>query len=223
MKERVATNNQQEKDERKRPRRAKPQPLPDVNLTYSGIRKMQIDDEVIGFILHCIEKHGDMNEPNFEELFHIHPECRIWYGRWELLTVHECVLCIIWIEGNSERLRICTHKTLRNALLWQFHDSPISGHQGVFNTKKRADPSSYYLSNFHRDISDYVKSCNIYEGKKNPVKKKRHFMKSYASRGRFERITADLARPFPKSENGNMYILVVADYFFKYTRDLSIT
>lgn len=42
-------------------------------------------------------------------------------------------------------------------------------------------------------------------------------MKSYVSGVRFERITADLAGPFPKSGNGNMYILVVADYFSKYT------
>lgn len=34
-----------------RPRLAKPQPEPDVDLTYSGIKKIQIDDEVIGFIL----------------------------------------------------------------------------------------------------------------------------------------------------------------------------
>lgn len=48
-----------------RPRRAKPQPEPDVDLTYSGIRKIQIDDEVIGFILNWIEKHGDGNKPKF--------------------------------------------------------------------------------------------------------------------------------------------------------------
>lgn len=42
-------------------------------------------------------------------------------------------------------------------------------------------------------------------------------MKSYVSGGRCERIAADLAGPFPKSGNGNMYILVVADYFSKYT------
>lgn len=114
-----------------RSRRAKPQPEPDVDLTYSGIRKIQIDDEVIGFIVKWIEKHGDGNKPKFEELFHMHPECRFWYGRWELLTVHEGVLCIKWIHGNSVRLRICTPKSLRNALLWHFHDSPISGHQGV--------------------------------------------------------------------------------------------
>lgn len=33
------------------------------------------------------------------------------------------------IQGDSERLRIFTPKTLKNALLWHFHDSYISGHQ----------------------------------------------------------------------------------------------
>lgn len=43
-------------------------------------------------------------------------------------------------------------------------------------------------------------------------------MKSYVSGGRFERIAADLAGPFPRSEDENMYILVVADYFSKYIK-----
>lgn len=42
-------------------------------------------------------------------------------------------------------------------------------------------------------------------------------MKSYVSGGRFERIEADLAGPLPKSENENVYFLVVAYYFSKYT------
>lgn len=42
-------------------------------------------------------------------------------------------------------------------------------------------------------------------------------MKINVSGGRFERIAADLAGPIPKSGNGNRYILVVADYFSKYT------
>lgn len=105
-------------------------------------------------------------EPKFEELFHMHPECGFWYGRCELVTMHE----------NSMRLRICTPKTLRNDLLWHFHDLPISGHQGVLKTRKRADMSLYYRPNFYRDISDYVKSCNKCEEKKNPSKKKRDIL-----------------------------------------------
>lgn len=42
-------------------------------------------------------------------------------------------------------------------------------------------------------------------------------MKSYVFGGRFDRIAADFAGLFPKSGNGNMYILVVAQYFSKYT------
>ena len=32
----------------------------------------------------------------------------------------------------------------------------------------------------------------------------------------FERIAIDIAGPFPKSDKGNRYILVVADYFSKW-------
>lgn len=41
-------------------------------------------------------------------------------------------------------------------------------------------------------------------------------MKRYLAGEKFERIAIDITGPFPKSENGNLYILVVADYFSKF-------
>lgn len=41
-------------------------------------------------------------------------------------------------------------------------------------------------------------------------------MKRYLAGETFRRIANDITGPFPKSENGNIYILVVADYFTKF-------
>lgn len=41
-------------------------------------------------------------------------------------------------------------------------------------------------------------------------------MKRYLAGEKFERIAIDITGPFPKSENRNLYILVVADYFSKF-------
>ena len=57
----------------------------------------------------------------------------------------------------------------------------------------------------------------FFEEQKNPQRKKRSLMKTYVSGVKFERIAMDIAGPFPKSENGYVYILVVADYFTKFT------
>lgn len=41
-------------------------------------------------------------------------------------------------------------------------------------------------------------------------------MKRYLAGEKFERIAIDITGPFPKSENRNLYIRVVADYFSKF-------
>ncbi|CAC5363767.1 unnamed protein product [Mytilus coruscus] len=60
------------------------------------------------------------------------------------------------------------------------------------------------------------KSFDICEEKKDPKYTKRHELKSYVTGGRFERIGTDIAGPFPISNNGNMYIVVIEDYFTKF-------
>lgn len=42
-------------------------------------------------------------------------------------------------------------------------------------------------------------------------------MKTHLSGVKFERIAIDIAGPFPKTNNGFVYILVIADYFTKFT------
>ena len=64
--------------------------------------------------------------------------------------------------------------------------------------------------------------CDICGEQKNPAFKKRHKMKSYIVGVPFERIATDIAGPFPVTENGNKYILVVADYFTKLTEAYAI-
>ena len=66
-------------------------------------------------------------------------------------------------------------------------------------------------------IQDYVSGCDICEERKNPSRKKRSHMKIFLSGEPFEKIAVDIAGPFPKSEHGYAYILVLMDYFSKFT------
>ena len=127
------------------------------------------------------------------------------------------VLCIRWIQNDSIQLKICTPRSLRDIILWYLHDSQTAGHMGVKKTTAKALNSSYVWPRMRQFVTDYVQSCDICEEQKNPQRKKRSLMKTYVSGVKFERIAMDIAGPFPKSENGYVYILVVADYFTKFT------
>lgn len=133
-----------------------------------------------------------------------------------MLTVDHGLLCYRWIEKDSETLKICIPRTLRDSVMWYLHDSKTAGHMGIRRTISKVMNSQYYWPQLKRYAQDYVSSCDICEESKNPTRKKRSYMKTYLSGDRFQRIAADIAGPFPKSENGYLYILVVADYFTKF-------
>lgn len=84
-------------------------------------------------------------------------------------------------------------------------------------TLDKVNKSQYYWPHLRKSVQDYVTSCDICEERKNPSKKKRAYMKTHLSGVKFERIAIDIAGPFPKTNNGFVYILVIADYFTKFT------
>ena len=52
---------------------------------------------------------------------------------------------------------------------------------------------------------------------KTRLERRGQYMKTDLSGVKFERIAVDIAGPFPKTDNGFVYILVIADYFTKFT------
>ncbi|CAG2192688.1 unnamed protein product [Mytilus edulis] len=127
------------------------------------------------------------------------------------------MLCEYWEDGPTySRWRVCAPCEIQKYVLWQIHDSPTSGHQGINRTWQRAKMCPFYWKGMRQSVIDYVKSCDICEEKKDPKYTKRHELKSYVTGGRFERIGTDIAGPFPISNNGNMYIVVIEDYFTKF-------
>ena len=203
--------------EENRPRRAKAREMPSFTLTYQHIREAQEKDDGIGPVLKLFEKHGKDNKPDYQQISHLNSECKFWHARWELLQIQNSVLCIRWVEETEERLRICTPRQMRDDVMWYLHDAPTSGHMGIQRTIQRAKNSSYYWPGMNQYVRDYVKSCYVCEERKNPARKKRTYMKSYITGGRFERVAADIAGPFPKTANENVYILVISDYFTKFS------
>lgn len=197
-----------------RPKRAISVEMPVNELSYENIRKAQENDDGIFPILKLLKMGKD--KPSYQDISHLHPECKFWHARWELLRIHNDVLCILWTEKDENRLRICTPNRLREDVMWYLHDAPTSGHMGIYRTQQRASFSSYYWPGMRQTVRDYVKSCEVCEERKNPGRKRRHYMETYTVGGRFERVAADIAGPFPKTANDNVYILVISDYFSKF-------
>ena len=199
-----------------RPLRARQKKQPEESLTLENIREAQLSDKEMFRFLKWKED-SDFKKPSISSISFLGFESKFLYARWELLTVKQGVLCIKWIDSDGERFRICVPRNLRDNVMWNFHDAQTAGHMGVRRTLDKINKSQYYWPHLRKSVHDYVTSCNICEERKHPSKKKRAYMKTYLSGVKFERITVDIAGPFPKTNSGFVYILVIADYFTKFT------
>ena len=201
---------------RNAPVRAKARKKPNIDLSPESIRQMQMNDKDIGPVLRF--KEVSDTQPAKDTIAQYSPNVRFWISRWQLLQIKNGMLCEFWEDSqNHNRWRICAPNAIQKYILWQIHDSPVSGHQGINRTWLKAKVCPFYWKGMRQSVIDYVRSCDICDEKKDPMHLKRHELKSYVTGGRFERIGTDLAGPFPVSDNGNMYILVVVDYFTKLT------
>ena len=87
--------------------------------------------------------------------------------------------------------------------LWESADGKTSLNLLVVPLSKMKE----VLKEFHNGASG---------GHQGPVKRSRGQMQQYNSGTPFERIAMDVAGPFPVSNAGNRYVLVVMDYFSKW-------
>lgn len=121
------------------------------------------------------------------------------------------------LESEDLSWKLVLPKDTRQQALEECHDSPTSGHSGVFKTYKRMQ-QQYYWPKMRKDIASYVAKCKICQSIKYDQQK------PYGTIGEqrivttpWKMISADLLGPFPRSIKGHKYLLVVVDSFTKFT------
>lgn len=109
-------------------------------------------------------------------------------------------------------------KEKRIELLKKFHDDPTSGgHFGIYKTYHRI-LENYCWPGMQHDITRYVNKCKICAAHKPEQKLKAGIMGKKPEVNRcWQYIAIDLIGPFPRSTKGYQHILVVCDFFSKFT------
>ena len=124
--------------------------------------------------------------------------------RWDILNTNE----VYW-----QGIIPLSH---RRIVLKYSHDIKASGHLGIKKTLSKIR-QSYYWPGLQNDVKAYVGGCDICSRRKEPLKTKRAPMEIVKSGFPIERIAIDILGELPITERGNRYILVIGDYFSKWT------
>lgn len=184
------------------------------------LKELQENDKDIQFI-----KGSFLNKkrPQFLEISGKSLSVRCLWSQWDILEVFEGILYRRFetSDNSKNRLQAIVPYSERRNVLFQCHDNKTSAHLGVRKTIERIR-QKYYWPGLQADVRRYIKGCEFCNRRKNPCRTNKAPMQLVQSCHPMERIAADILGELPETENGNRYILVVSDYFSKWTESFAM-
>ncbi|CAK1591810.1 unnamed protein product [Parnassius mnemosyne] len=106
-------------------------------------------------------------------------------------------------------------------VLQLYHSGCSGGHLGLKRTLLKIRERFYWV-HCRDDVEDWYRKCTSCAAVKGPQIRSRGAMKLYNVGAPWERIAIDVAGPFPETESGNKYFMVVMGYFTKWPEVFAI-
>jgi len=141
------------------------------------------------------------------------------FPQWKVENdfVYKFVPSKIPVPSNLPEWKFLVPKPQRSDVMKSSHEPPTSGHFGFYKTLARIQ-EYYYWPKMRQDILKFCRSCKICGAQKHPNTSPMGLMgKEKCAKFPFEIIAIDLIGPLPRSKKGNKWMLVVGDWFSKYT------
>jgi hypothetical protein len=193
--------------------------LPGPN-TGEDLRQLQLADPVLGPLLRMKEAG---NKPSRENFTSVTKSVHRFLQIWDQLAVRDGLLCRhLRPVGNSAGvMQTVIPDSLREEVLTDLHEGVAGGHLGADKTLGRLR-ERYYWPGHYNDVRDWCRDCAVCATRKSSAPKARAPLQPITTSRPMELVATDILGPLPESPGGNSYILVVADYFTRYTEAYAI-
>ena len=180
------------------------------------IRQVQLEDPNIRPILEAVEKK---TKPTKGEISSLSFRSKVLLEHWDQLDVRQGVLYRKWEskDGKEIRWRLVLPKQRVDEVLTELHAGPLAAYLGTTKTLKNAQ-RRYYWVGMKADVRAFIRKCSACARRKSPGKKRKAPLQQRLSGSPMERIALDILGPLPESDEGNKYILVIADYYTKFVK-----
>ncbi|MES9883973.1 MAG: DDE-type integrase/transposase/recombinase [Sedimenticola sp.] len=189
--------------------------------TCEELSKMQMSDPDIRSILSWRLKSE--SQPSRDIIASESPAIRNLWLQWSQLSVADGILFRTFVSTDETKSydQLVLPSVLHKEILRATHSSVMSAHLGVKRTLAKIQ-LNFYWYNMNQAVKLWIKQCSFCGGRKRPAKKPKAPLQEYYVGYPLDRVVTDITGPFPMSEAGNRYILVIMDSFTKFVEAYAI-
>eukprot|EP00731_Ephydatia_muelleri_P003311 Em0001g3311a len=191
-------------------------------LSKREIRELQSRDEGIEQVIEWVEHPKTQPQRCPPSASHVMKS--LWHQK-KYLEVIDGVLYRRWEDAGGGGLNKCFQLVIPPSLvptvLAELHDSPTAGHLGVGKVLEKVRRRFYWVGQ-RRDVQGWCDSCNLCGSTKSPPKHRHAPLQADVSTTPMQRVAMDILGPLPLTPRSNKYVLVIGDYFTKWTEAFAI-
>ena len=191
-----------------------------VNWTREDLQAMQKEDHAIQKVVSWKESGG--RRPSRVELLSESNDVRDYCGLWSSLVLIDGVLYRRWRPKcvNRDCFQLIVSSKIREDILKQLHDSRTAGHLGHKRSLMKVR-QRFFWPRCKQDVIRWCRQCSVCARTK-PGPRFRAKLQQLPVRNKLDRVALDILGELPETENGNKYILVVSDYYTKWTHAMAM-
>ncbi|GFX23991.1 retrovirus-related Pol polyprotein from transposon 412 [Trichonephila clavipes] len=180
------------------------------------VREGQMEDPDIKPLIEFMESSS--NKPSWQDISAYSPTTKQYWALWNSLYLRNGVLYRKFEseDGKTFRWQLVLPRSRIAEVLKELHGSPTGGHFGVMKTLHRVR-ERFCWGKVRADVEQWCKFCDACSARKGPKIRSRGKLHRYNVGAPFERIAFDILGPLPRTASGNKYLLVVMDYFTKWS------
>jgi transposase InsO family protein len=188
--------------------------------SYEKLRKWQQTDSQISWALK--RKEEGLPRPEWKDMAGRGKFARALYVQWNRLEVQNGVLYRLWREEASSRdlYQVVTPQCLKGKVMYFLHNVRTAGHLGINKTIARVR-QRFYWPMYQEDVYRWCVKCPVC-AKYKLKRRRKGKMKHQPSGVAMERVAIDLAVNLPVTQKGNVNILIVTEYFTRWTEAYAI-
>ena len=156
-------------------------------------------------------------KPEKQEILSAGLDTKFLWGCFDCLALEDGLICrkIGPMTNGTTQTSFYVPPSLRKEVLKQCHDTRTSGHFYYWKTLNKVK-KHFTWGGLNKDVQVYCQACHVCATRKTAGRNRKAEMRRYDVGFPMEEIAIDLMGPFPESESGNKYVLVVVDSFSKW-------